>query len=400
MTIHYIPAVQVFVDANVSQGQDVLKEMGRLYGIGLFLDAGGSRLAGILIAIAYLMEQDREELPKEAIVLENDLVCARFDTGSGMLHSLVDKKTGEELLAAPAGLHLVHTMNEGMTAWTIGRYLKLEPVTDTGNITFQSGNLRNSVTFEQNVMHSTVTTTVSLDEGADVLRYAFKIDWHETGSAQPWLPVLTYRLPLKKASDSLITDVPAGHAIRKARQIDIPALTGAAAVCEGVTAALISDCKYGFRFADQVLSVTLINTSVDPDPYPERGIHAIQMFVALTEGNPTALKQTAETLIRPMTAVPTGCHSGKLPAKASLMSVDAVHSVVSSVQISEDDALMLRLFENSGEEESITIRAPFAPSKAVRTNLNEEVLSELTVESDLVHFTIGAHEIAQVKIYK
>lgn len=61
MAIHYIPAVQVFVDSYVSQGQAVLQDMGRLYGIGLFLDAGGSRLAGILVGIAYLMEQDRKE---------------------------------------------------------------------------------------------------------------------------------------------------------------------------------------------------------------------------------------------------------------------------------------------------------------------------------------------------
>lgn len=61
MAIHYIPAVQVFVDSYISQGQDVLKEMGRLYGIGLFLDAGGSRLAGILVGIAYLLEQNRQE---------------------------------------------------------------------------------------------------------------------------------------------------------------------------------------------------------------------------------------------------------------------------------------------------------------------------------------------------
>ncbi len=61
MAIHYIPAVQIFVDATFSQGQDVLKEMGRLYGIGAFLDVGGSRFAGILIGIAFLMEQNKKD---------------------------------------------------------------------------------------------------------------------------------------------------------------------------------------------------------------------------------------------------------------------------------------------------------------------------------------------------
>lgn len=60
MLIHYVPAVQAFVDATFSQGQDTLKAMGRLYGIGAFLDVGGSRFAGILIGIAYLLEMRKE----------------------------------------------------------------------------------------------------------------------------------------------------------------------------------------------------------------------------------------------------------------------------------------------------------------------------------------------------
>ncbi len=61
LAIHYIPAVQMFVDATFSQGQALLQDMGRLYGIGAFLDVGGSRFAGILIGIAYLLEQNRQD---------------------------------------------------------------------------------------------------------------------------------------------------------------------------------------------------------------------------------------------------------------------------------------------------------------------------------------------------
>lgn len=61
LAIHFIPAVQMFVDATFSQGQDLLQDMGRLYGIGAFLDVGGSRFAGILIGIAYLLVQNRQD---------------------------------------------------------------------------------------------------------------------------------------------------------------------------------------------------------------------------------------------------------------------------------------------------------------------------------------------------
>ncbi len=68
MAIHYIPAVQVFVDATFTQGQDVLKDMGRLYGIGAFLDVGGSRFAGILIGIAFLMEQNKKDRNNTSLI--------------------------------------------------------------------------------------------------------------------------------------------------------------------------------------------------------------------------------------------------------------------------------------------------------------------------------------------
>ena len=348
----------------------------------------------------WLQQNEHEDYPKEAIVLENEKLCATFDTGSGMLQSLIDKKTGEEMLSGPAGLHLVHTEDGGMTAWSIGRYLKVEPVVDTWKVEVSKGNLQNSVTFKQKVMSSEVTVNVSLDAGADALAYNFTVDWKEARNNQEYIPLLTYRMPLKKGSDMIMTDVPAGTAFRNQKQMDVPALTGVCAVTEGTTVALISDCKYGVRFADNTLTYSLINTSFDPDPYPERGIHAIKLFAALTEGCPTQLKRAGECLIRPMIGVPTGCHPGKMAAKASLLGFDAAHSVLTSVQMSADDALTVRLYENAGEADEIVIRTPFAPVKAVLTNLNEEELAQAAVEDGAVKFTVDPYCIAQVKIYR
>lgn len=60
MLIRFIPAVQVFIDSFVMQGQDLLKDMDRLYGIGASLDVGGSRFAVVLVAIAFMMEQSKQ----------------------------------------------------------------------------------------------------------------------------------------------------------------------------------------------------------------------------------------------------------------------------------------------------------------------------------------------------
>lgn len=55
MLIQFIPAVQGFVDQYVQQGQGLLKDMGRIYGIGASLDVAGSRFAAVLVANAFLL---------------------------------------------------------------------------------------------------------------------------------------------------------------------------------------------------------------------------------------------------------------------------------------------------------------------------------------------------------
>ncbi len=46
---------------------------------------------------------------------------------------------------------------------------------------------------------------------------------------------------------------------------------------DGSSAILVSDSKYGYRGQKESLNLTLINSSVSPDPYPERGIHTITL---------------------------------------------------------------------------------------------------------------------------
>lgn len=67
----FVPAVRLFVDATVIQGQEVLQDMGRMYGIGASLDVGGSRFAATLIAIAFLIVQnktDRGRIPQFTLI--------------------------------------------------------------------------------------------------------------------------------------------------------------------------------------------------------------------------------------------------------------------------------------------------------------------------------------------
>lgn len=347
----------------------------------------------------FTFRPDRIEDPKGDIVLENEFLRTSFGTGSGLLYSLFDKTDGKELLSAPAGLYLIHTEDSDMSAWRVGRYLGMQPVTKTIFVQVKRGALRDSVSYQLSVMHSKVNFTVSLDKGAKTLHYSLKIDWNETCKGQDFLPVLSYRLPLSSSAQSILCDVPAGVVRRPACQMDVPALTGACADVNGTTVALISDCKYGFRLADGVLSLTLINTAGTPDLYPERGIHSIELYIALTEVRPVLLKRTAERLTRPMLAVPTASHPGVLPPKGTLMSLECDHSVVTAVSCTKDGALLIRLYEADGKGDHVKIHPPFTPVQAVLSNLNGTETAQVKIENNTVCFGIEANRIVQVIIY-
>ena len=68
MLINFVPAVQMFVDRHVSQGQAMLQEMGRLYGIGAYLDVGGSRFAVVLVSIAAVVNAELKEMKMPQLI--------------------------------------------------------------------------------------------------------------------------------------------------------------------------------------------------------------------------------------------------------------------------------------------------------------------------------------------
>ncbi len=69
MLIAFVPAVKLFVDAHVEQGQGLLDDLGRLYGIGASLDVAGSRFSAVLVGMAVLIEKNKETWSRFSLIL-------------------------------------------------------------------------------------------------------------------------------------------------------------------------------------------------------------------------------------------------------------------------------------------------------------------------------------------
>ena len=345
----------------------------------------------------FYLSAERTESPKGDITLENEFLRAKIDGRSGMLLSLVDKTTGKEQLSAPAGLCVVDTEKATSDAWKIGRYLGVTPVDHTLRMEPISGNLRHGVRMEHQMLHSSVKTEVTLEEGARALKYSFSVDWSEAASQSKTHPVLIYRMPLKDKAEQVLMDVPAGCAVRTARAMDLPGLSFEAALTGEKVPYIVTDCKYGYRLDRSELIATLINTAGGPDPYPERGIHAIELYLGVEKADEKVMKETAAALIKPMFGIPCAAHPGKLPMNGAFLDFRGDTAVLDSFSWA-DGAYRARISEMCGKGCKVTLALPANITEATLTDLEGHEIGAAEISGDCVSFEIGAYRLAQLNL--
>ena len=135
---------------------------------------------------------------------------------------------------------------------------------------------------------------------------------------------------------------------------------------DGRALALVSDSKYGYRGEEDALSLTLINSAVNPDPYPERGIHAITLWLGLADDTGKDLQALTDELNHGFFYQPAKAHGGSLPARFGLLALSGGAAAVTSVQTAEG-ALLVRGYETKGEagEARLAVNAPVKAARLV-----------------------------------
>lgn len=356
----------------------------------------------------YLLSYPAADVPYVNVVLENEHIRAEFDCENAALVSFKDKHTGREYLkdGETATFVLIDTERQTSDAWHIGKYQSVTPITKITRLNSSAGPLRSSMSFEAKVLGSRINCEVSLDKDASHISFKTEVDWNEAGGES--VPVLGFALPLSYKCEKYLYDVPAGSALRTPMEADVPALTYALAPAgDGRGAAIINDSKYGYRARrDGTLISTFINSSVSPDKYPERGIHKFTMSLAALDDDPTAAAAYAEAVCRKLTYVAAASHKGALPATASLFGIDVKNATISSVQPSEDSAILVRAFSQSDDEALVELTAGTPVIRAFAADFFGNELSDpdnisgkVTFSENKVRAEIRPHAIMTLKIF-
>lgn len=363
--------------------------------------------------VAVHMPHDpRVEKPYE-FVLENELIKVTFDPKNASIISLVDKTNNIELADnnRPVGIFrlIEEDATRGGTAWVVGRYMNVENLLENVKIQkphYQNQTIRQSIAYDIAFRSSTLKVTVSLDRDSAALKYNVECDWHEIGKPGDRVPQLGFYMPLPYKSAGYKYDVPFGVIERQGMDMDVPGNSFTVGVNSDIGAKsimLITDSKYGFRGNDDAMSITLIRSSVDPDPYPEFGVHKFNFAVCLVSAQSNkALIDKAYAFNHPLSFVSDIAHKGWLPLAKSFIALQSGNVAVSGIKMPEKDGsdkLIVRVYETEGTQTTAKLQFFRNVAKAVIVDINEKPIAEtsaVTVNGRDVLFEVAPYSVVSI----
>ena len=353
---------------------------------------------------AYLQDSEQVARMYDDIVLDNGVVRAVIDAVSGRVKSFVDLASGAEMIAPgqTAGFEYLETERRTSSAWNIGRTLKDIAVdTCTELVQTEKGALRQSVKATFSVqgacrVPSQIEVTYSLTAGSRALQAEVKADWQEQGG--DIIPVLAWKTPAAKLTGNFRYLIPAGTKVRGALNNDVPGFAGAAIREDGQALVLASDSKYGYRGSADALTLTLINSAVSPDPYPERGIHNITLWLGIGKDDALDEQRLSDALNHRLFYQPANVHAGTLPAALSLVEAAGGDVAVTAIQ-PVDGGILVRGYETAGRDGEAVLRLAAPVKAAVLCDLSESGYEEpAQVSGSEIAFPVRANGIWMVRL--
>jgi alpha-mannosidase len=332
-------------------------------------------------------------------VLENDLLRAEFND-RGEIISLVDTLSGRQFMAGPGNqLRLFKDVPDFWDAWDIASMAEQQPVAIDEPVTIeiiQSGPLAASLRITRKVHNSSLTQSISLDRVSRRLEFATTVDWHEDHK------LLKVAFPCAIHSNEVISEIQFGHLRRPthrshmfdADRFEICNHKWSALADEIAGVAVLNDCKYGLSTLDNTISLTLLKSSIAPDPTADRGRQTFTYALYPWTGSlaESGVVREAYELNSPLLVLPGSA------SERSLFSLNIPNIVIESVKPAEDGSgsIVLRLYESMRAANRCTLTTSLPVQKAFEADMMETPQRELACHDGKVALDFRAFEIKTV----
>jgi len=350
-------------------------------------------------------------------VLENTFLNLEIDKKTGLFTQIYDKKNDRQILANHKGNLLQILQDKANDAWNMrfgqdppfdlnqAREVSLEefgPVRATIKVVhayvgekkekptedFPSSFFTQYISVYDNLPYIEVRNFVSWWEEHKVLKVAFPLDIISNKAH--------YEIPYGSIERSTGFETP----FEKARY-EVPAQRWADLSDGDYGLALINDSKHGYDIKKNVMRLTLLRSSTEPDPQADKGYHQFKYALYPHQGDFVTGKvfQKGLEFNEPLVVLRSNSGNGILGEQHSFLSISPQTVILNVIKkAEEDDDLVVRVYETAGKVNTVRIKFD-RPLKSVQeVNLLEDKISDINPNKNEFNFSINPHEIRSFKI--
>ncbi|MDF1605752.1 alpha-mannosidase [Nocardioides sp. YIM 152315] len=313
--------------------------------------------------------------------LENAVLRVEIDKRTGWLSSLLDKRTGVDVVKGARGQH-TQICDDPTDTWG-HRVLSYdwpgEPMRTTRTILREDGQLRARLRIEREWGRSTMVEELILGEDGDQVEVRVTIDWREQAH------LMKLRFPVAIDDPVATYEIPFGTLERPVDGAEEPAQSWVdlSGTVDGRPAglAVVNDAKHGYDVApadddrSASIGITAVRSPVyswhDPRLLDPEGFYSFQDQGSQTwryllvphagDWRAAGLHRRAAELGGPVRAMQESFHDGPRPAAYSFLADGGGQVMVTAVkQHEDDDDLVVRAVEMSGRPATAVLDLPVA----------------------------------------
>jgi len=360
--------------------------------------------------------------PASATVMENRFLRVEVDPKSGHITSFIHRGTGREYVPAHGAINVLEIhedLPEDWDAWNIGYTGRRWTLDRADQVEIlRSTPVRQIIRIKKSFLglskarrgpteefpSSFFTQEISLWNDLDRLDIHTRADWWEDHM------MLKAAFPVTVTADSASYEIPFAAIRRSTRRdtlarkarFEVPALRWADLSDREGGISLLNDGKYGHDIHDNIMRISLLRSPTWPDPMADRGRHAFTYSLYPHAGsweNADTVKRARE-LNTPMRAIFTDHHEGPVPPVYSHIQIEPSPVILETIKPAEDDnAMILRLFNSSGNPAGTALVFTRTPSKVLETDLMETPSRALGGIGPKLPLKLGPFEIMTLKVY-
>ncbi len=316
----------------------------------------------------------------QRFVVMQGIRCSRMDRGALNTFYVTDELT-----------------EIGMASWVLDRPRAVQYLNSGAECRLvEDGPLRKRIQVRHHHRASVITQDILFDFTTPVIRFETDVEWREAGSRQLGTPMLHVGFAPQLSHCRLYNEVPFGVITRDTADAELPQQRFSALEDGAGGMILYNDCKYGVHIAGNLLSLSLLRSSWEPDPHGDIGHHHFAYGLEFYGGE---LKDTA------VLKTAAGFHSAPVcvpgTASAGMVWPDMPRGVVlSGLKRAEDaDETVLRLYEAFGEARTVTLPLPAAVAAVEETTTDElSTLARWTPTDGAVTLELAPYEIKTLRL--